>query len=79
MKMINNSQRFGEGSSIRVGASVYIYPGVFEAENSEELMIQRIDFVEDNIQEMTIIGNHKEVFVTPILFHTTADYCNYFL
>lgn len=79
MKMIHDFQRFGEGSSIRVGSSVYVYPGVFEAGNSEVLIIQRIDFAEDNIQEITNIGNHTEVFITPILFHTTADICTNFL
>ena len=84
MKMIHDFQRFGEGSSIRVGSSVYVYPGVFEAGNSEVLIIQRIDFAEDNIQEsiktikslglkagISIKPSSSEEIIEPYL-----DYCD---
>jgi len=39
------------------------------------MIIQRVDFNEEKIEKITIIGNHKDVFIIPILVQTTSDYC----
>jgi len=53
------------GSAIRIGKSIFVYPGT-------EYDVQRIDLTsEENIESIEIIGTHSENYYNPILLPTS--------
>ena len=64
------------GSSIQIDQQIYIFGGLEFDSNVRMRSIQRVEISgEDNIENVTVIGEQNEDYYYPVLYHTENDFC----
>jgi len=71
-KIGNLQSVFATGSAIRIGKSIFVYPGAMVESSGYGGDVQRIDLTaEEEIASVEIIGTHTESYTYPILLATS--------
>ena len=64
------------GSSIQIDQLIYVFGGLEFDSNIRMRSIQRIEISEDdNIKNITVIGEQNEDYYYPVLFQAENDFC----
>jgi hypothetical protein len=64
------------GSSTQIDQLIYVFGGLEFDSNVRMRSIQRIEITEeDNIENVTMIGENNKDYYYPVLYHAENDFC----